>query len=150
RHEHMFASTTDKFHRRAVPGWSRARTPSVTRASLVAQRHPETHETDARWRRDASSGYRRQRAAGGCCESLEDTDKRGMRSRVSAEGLSVHAVAGTNVVLLGLDLPQAETKDLLGFAIQRHDPVEDERYWLRGFKVFEQTASGLTPGRSGS
>jgi hypothetical protein len=71
-----------------------------------------------------------------------------MRTRASADGLSVHAVAGTNVVLFGLDVPEAKTRGLLGFAIQRRDPIEDERYWLRGFKVFEQTAHGLAPGSS--
>ena len=75
-------------------------------------------------------------------------DTGNMRVRASAGGLSVHAVAGSNVVLLGLDLPKARTKGLLGFAIERFDPAENERYWLRGFKVFEQTAHGLPPGSS--
>jgi phosphatidylserine/phosphatidylglycerophosphate/cardiolipin synthase-like enzyme len=58
----------------------------------------------------------------------------------------VHAVSGTHVVLLGFDLPEADTKELLGFAVQRWDPVERERYWLRGMKVFEETSAGIAPG----
>ncbi|HET7270625.1 MAG TPA: phospholipase D-like domain-containing protein, partial [Rubrobacter sp.] len=31
----------------------------------------------------------------------------------------------------------------LGFAIERFDHTEDERYWLRGFKTFEETDPGV-------
>lgn len=72
-----------------------------------------------------------------------------MRSRAGAAGgLRVHAIAGTYVVLLGLDIPKARTGNLLGFAIERFDPVENERYWLRGMKVFEETSAGIPPGTS--
>ncbi|WP_166678493.1 phospholipase D-like domain-containing protein [Kribbella voronezhensis] len=72
-----------------------------------------------------------------------------MRSRAGvAGGLKVHAIAGTYVVLLGLDLPKARTKGLLGFAIERFDPVENERYWLRGMKVFKELSAGIPPGSS--
>jgi len=71
-----------------------------------------------------------------------------MRVRSDSGGLSVHAVAGTNVVLLGFDLSKAKTKGLLGFAIQRWDPTENERYWLRGYKVFEETSEGIRAGAS--
>lgn len=71
-----------------------------------------------------------------------------MRKRDSADGLRVHAIAGTHVVLLGLDLPKAQTRGLLGFAVERWDPVEEERYWLRGMKVFEETSAGIPPGSS--
>jgi phosphatidylserine/phosphatidylglycerophosphate/cardiolipin synthase-like enzyme len=69
-----------------------------------------------------------------------------MRSRNKAGPLSAHAIAGTHVVLLGIDVPKKDTKGLLGFAIQRWDPTEDERYWLRGMKVFEETAEGIPAG----
>ena len=42
-----------------------------------------------------------------------------MRVRNAADGLSVHAIAGTNVVLFGLDIDPGEIKDLLGFEIER-------------------------------
>ena len=71
-----------------------------------------------------------------------------MRARSTADGLSVHAIAGTSVVLFGLDLPKARTEDLLGFALQRWDPVENERYWLRGARVFKETSEGIPPGSS--
>jgi phosphatidylserine/phosphatidylglycerophosphate/cardiolipin synthase-like enzyme len=71
-----------------------------------------------------------------------------MRSRTKSGPLGVHAVAGTHVVLLGLDLTKPNTKGLLGFAIERFDPVESERYWLRGMKVFEETSAGIPPGTS--
>lgn len=71
-----------------------------------------------------------------------------MRIRGNVGSLSVHAIAGSYVVLLGIDLPKSATRGLLGFAIQRWDPVEKERYWLRGMKVFEETAAGIPPGSS--
>ncbi|HEY5787069.1 MAG TPA: phospholipase D-like domain-containing protein [Microlunatus sp.] len=70
-----------------------------------------------------------------------------MRTRITnPNSLTVHAIAGSYVVLLGLDLPKAKTRGLLGFAIQRWDPVEKERYWLRGMKVFQETSPGISPG----
>ncbi|MFI6095691.1 phospholipase D-like domain-containing protein [Lentzea sp. NPDC051213] len=69
-----------------------------------------------------------------------------MRTRKSDGPLSVHAIAGTYVVLLGLDLAKRSSRGLLGFAIERWDPVEKERYWLRGMKVFEETSVGVPRG----
>ncbi len=59
-----------------------------------------------------------------------------MRKRVTKNGLSVHAIAGTHVVLLGMNLPKAKCSGLLGFAIRRTDPTEGETYWLSGYKTF--------------
>lgn len=59
-----------------------------------------------------------------------------MRKREEIDQLSVQAVAGTHVVLLGMNLPQAKCPGLLGFAIRRHDHTEGEKYWLRGYKTF--------------
>ncbi len=59
-----------------------------------------------------------------------------MRKREEKDQLSVQAVAGTYVVLLGMDLPQAKCPGLLGFAIRRHDHTEGESYWLGGYKTF--------------
>ncbi len=69
-----------------------------------------------------------------------------MRKRASDGPLSVHAIAGSYVVLLGMDMDQENTRGLLGFAIERTDHTEDERYWLKGFKTFEDTDPGLPPG----
>ncbi|MBI4594100.1 MAG: hypothetical protein HY728_07770, partial [Candidatus Rokubacteria bacterium] len=51
--------------------------------------------------------------------------------------MSVRAIAGTHVVLLGMNLPKEECPGLLGFAIRRRDHTEGEVYWLRGYKTFE-------------
>lgn len=55
-----------------------------------------------------------------------------------AGGYRVYAVTGTNTVSFGVDFSKANTKGLLGFAVEREDPTEHERYYLRGMKVFEE------------
>lgn len=47
---------------------------------------------------------------------------------------SVQAIAGTHVVLLGMNLPEQQCPGLLGFALRRHDHTEGEVYWLSGDK----------------
>ncbi len=58
----------------------------------------------------------------------------------------VFAVTGTNSVSFAIDFTRADTRGLLGFAVERHDPSEDERYFLYGFKVFKSVFSAPTPG----
>ena len=60
-----------------------------------------------------------------------------MRFKKTKNAVSVHAITGTHVVMLGLDMPEDHTADLLGFAIHRTDPVENEAYWLTGMRTFE-------------
>jgi phosphatidylserine/phosphatidylglycerophosphate/cardiolipin synthase-like enzyme len=62
------------------------------------------------------------------------------------DGLKVNAIAGTRVVLLGLDLSEHRRKTCMGFAIQRVDHEADEQVWLRGMKTFAATDPGLGPG----
>ncbi|MDT7713513.1 MAG: hypothetical protein QOG46_2328 [Pseudonocardiales bacterium] len=69
-----------------------------------------------------------------------------MRVRTKKSGISVNAIAGSNVVMLGFDLSDARRKGCLGFAIQREDHTDDERYWMKGMKTFEATDPGLGPG----
>jgi phosphatidylserine/phosphatidylglycerophosphate/cardiolipin synthase-like enzyme len=69
-----------------------------------------------------------------------------VRKKVTTGSLSVNAIAGAYVVFLGIDMPEAASKGLLGFAIERIDHTEDERYWLRGLKTFAETDPGLPPG----
>ena len=65
-----------------------------------------------------------------------------MRKRAEKNGISVHAIAGSHVVLLGIDAKTGEALEgLLGFAIKRIDNTEDESYWLKGFRTFEQNAA---------
>lgn len=61
-------------------------------------------------------------------------------------GLKVHAIAGTYVVLLGFDLPQADCDGLKGFSIHRVDHTENEAYFLEGMKAFAETDPGFPPG----
>jgi phosphatidylserine/phosphatidylglycerophosphate/cardiolipin synthase-like enzyme len=60
-----------------------------------------------------------------------------MRRKEQSGQLSVQAIAGTHVVLLGMNLPKELCPGLLGFAIRRHDHTEGEMYWLSGYKTFE-------------
>ena len=60
-----------------------------------------------------------------------------MRSRKTKAGLTINAVAGTHVVVLGFNITEAMRNDLRGFAILRTDHTESESYWLSGTKVFE-------------
>ena len=51
-------------------------------------------------------------------------------------GYRVFAVAGINTVSFAIDASGADTTGLLGFAVERRDPVENEHYYMYGFKVF--------------
>jgi hypothetical protein len=42
--------------------------------------------------------------------------------------------------------PSENCDGLLGFAIHRTDPTEEEAGWLRGLKTFEETDPGFLPG----
>jgi phosphatidylserine/phosphatidylglycerophosphate/cardiolipin synthase-like enzyme len=70
-----------------------------------------------------------------------------MRVRESNGDISVHAIAGSYVILLGLDATPKAAKGLLGFSIQRTDHTEQEKYWLKGFRTFEETMPDLVPGQ---
>jgi phosphatidylserine/phosphatidylglycerophosphate/cardiolipin synthase-like enzyme len=69
-----------------------------------------------------------------------------MRVTQTNGGLKVHAVAGTYVVLLGFDLPEADCDGLLGFSIHRTDHTENECYFLSAMKAFAETDPGFPPG----
>ncbi len=55
-----------------------------------------------------------------------------MRKHSTNEKISVHVIAGTEVVLLGLNATKEAAKGLLGFAIRRYDSQSRRGYWLRG------------------
>lgn len=72
-----------------------------------------------------------------------------MRVRVTQQGkqvVTVNAVAGTYVVLLGMEVSAEASKGLLGFALHRTDKTSNEQYWLRGFKTFEASEPYPAPG----
>ena len=63
-----------------------------------------------------------------------------MRVRTVAGGLTVNAVAGSYVVVLGLNINTADRAGLRGFAIQREDKTETETFWMKGTKTFASVA----------
>lgn len=69
-----------------------------------------------------------------------------MRKRISKQGVTVNAIAGTHVVFFGFDLSAAKRKGCLGFSIHRTDLTETEAYFLKGTKTFEETDPGLALG----
>lgn len=69
-----------------------------------------------------------------------------MRNRQENGQLSVQAIAGTHVVLLGINLPRTKCSGLLGFAIRREDHTEGEIYWLSGYKTFASVVPDPAPG----
>jgi phosphatidylserine/phosphatidylglycerophosphate/cardiolipin synthase-like enzyme len=62
-----------------------------------------------------------------------------MRYSGQNQGVSARFVAGTYVVLMGFDATDAARKGLLGFSVHRADETENEQYWLKGFRTFEET-----------
>lgn len=69
-----------------------------------------------------------------------------MRKRISKGGLTVNAIAGSYVVVLGLNVSNAKRKGLRGFAIKRTDHTEGESYWMSGTKTFESVEPHPAPG----
>jgi len=60
-----------------------------------------------------------------------------MRRKAQNGPLSVHAIAGSYVTLLGINMEEASAQGILGFAIERIDHSRDDRRdWLAGFKTF--------------
>lgn len=59
-----------------------------------------------------------------------------MRKKVRQSGVTINAVAGNHVVMLGLDIDGTLRRGLRGFAIRRTDHTEEETYWMRGAKTF--------------
>src|SRR5829696_4957268 len=60
------------------------------------------------------------------------------------DGFEVSAVSGTNTVSFAIDADQSATPGLLGFAVERSDPAENERYFMYGFKVFASSIPNPT------
>ncbi|MGE3242936.1 MAG: phospholipase D-like domain-containing protein [Pirellulales bacterium] len=52
------------------------------------------------------------------------------------QGFQVFAVSGINTISFAIDATAEAKKGLLGFAVERLDPQEDQRFFMRGFKVF--------------
>lgn len=65
-----------------------------------------------------------------------------MRQKLNQNGISLQAIVGTYVVLLGWSMTEQDSKGVLGFAVHRTDHTENEAYWLEGMKVFQETDPG--------
>jgi phosphatidylserine/phosphatidylglycerophosphate/cardiolipin synthase-like enzyme len=72
-----------------------------------------------------------------------------MRARSPDGPVTVHAIAGTYVVLLGIDVAPDALPGLLGFAIRRTDHVAGERHFLTNFRTFRANEN-LPGGRQSS
>lgn len=72
-----------------------------------------------------------------------------MRVRSKHEGVSVHAVAGTHVVCLGMNTTIKARKGLLGFSIERKEKGRKKGTWLRGVRYFrDEVPENHEPGMS--
>jgi phosphatidylserine/phosphatidylglycerophosphate/cardiolipin synthase-like enzyme len=71
-----------------------------------------------------------------------------MRFRSTGHSGTVVAVCGINTISFGLLPTKAVKKGLLGFAVERLDPAEDEQSFLPGFKVFPSVIPNPAPGQS--
>ena len=69
-----------------------------------------------------------------------------MRVSNQAGGFAVRAIAGSYVILLGMDATPQAASDLLGFGIRRKDWARDREDWLEGMRTFEETAPHPMPG----
>lgn len=71
-----------------------------------------------------------------------------MRVKRKKDGLTAMAVAGTNVVLIGWDMAEADirARNVLGFAIRRERHEDGEVIWLAGMKTFATVDPDPDPG----
>src|SRR5258708_2984224 len=69
-----------------------------------------------------------------------------MRTKKTNGDLTVSAIAGTHVVLLAMNRPEAKCDGLLGFAIHRTDRDAQEAFWLQGMKIFRSVPVDFLPG----
>jgi phosphatidylserine/phosphatidylglycerophosphate/cardiolipin synthase-like enzyme len=53
------------------------------------------------------------------------------------DGFQIFAVSGINTISFAVKATAAARKELLGFAVERSDPAENQRYYMYGFKVFK-------------
>lgn len=62
-----------------------------------------------------------------------------MRFKKSDEKFSIYAVSGNYTVSFAIEMERENCNGLLGFAVERKDITENEKYFMRGFKVFKKT-----------
>jgi phosphatidylserine/phosphatidylglycerophosphate/cardiolipin synthase-like enzyme len=71
-----------------------------------------------------------------------------MRARSPDGPVTVHAIAGAYVVLLGIDVAPDAVPGLLGFAIRRTDHTEGEYHYLTNFRTFQVNEGASTERQS--
>ena len=77
---------------------------------------------------------RGKRGADPPCARVGATSEGGAAMRFAsavAGGIRVFAVTGTNTISFGIDANAASRAGLLGFAVERIDPTEDERFFVQ-------------------
>jgi phosphatidylserine/phosphatidylglycerophosphate/cardiolipin synthase-like enzyme len=65
-----------------------------------------------------------------------------MRAVAYGKGISVHAIAGTHVVLFGFDVPPNSVTDLMGFAIKKTDKQTQRSDYLDNFLLLKANDRG--------
>lgn len=71
-----------------------------------------------------------------------------MRVVANAGPLTAQAISGVSVVLLGMDLTEAQSTSLLGFSIRRTDHTEGQQRWLNNLLAFKENDDARTTGYS--
>lgn len=71
-----------------------------------------------------------------------------MRKKASSGSLTVRAIAGTHVVVLGMSVGAQARKGLMGFAIERLDTESGEKRQLPNFLLFKQNDKGARSSHS--
>jgi phosphatidylserine/phosphatidylglycerophosphate/cardiolipin synthase-like enzyme len=71
-----------------------------------------------------------------------------MRKSSTSGSLTVRAIAGTHVVLLGISVDPDARKGLMGFAVERLDEQSGERRQLPNFLLFKANDKGARPNQS--
>lgn len=60
-----------------------------------------------------------------------------MRFRsTKVDGFQIYAVSGINTISFAIEASENARTGLLGFAVEREDPTENQKFYLPGFKVF--------------
>jgi phosphatidylserine/phosphatidylglycerophosphate/cardiolipin synthase-like enzyme len=65
-----------------------------------------------------------------------------MRKKATSGALTVQAIAGTRVVLLGMSVEPGARSKLMGFAIERFDQATGRKDYLPNFLLFEENDKG--------
>lgn len=65
-----------------------------------------------------------------------------MKTFVQGKKISVQAIAGTHVVLLGFNATKTGKKGLIGFGVSRRDEATQEILYLKGYQYFEHGQIG--------